>query len=336
MNRQALAAIFAAATLVALYVMAPGAAIAASCVPANNIEAIIDDSGSMSFSDATGNRAEALKILISKSGNAKKTLGAIEFGSEDAFSVPPVPGATTMFAPQLIGSGGAAMGAALDANLKADHGSTDYNAAFAVAATDNPNATARIFITDGGHNNGDYLNGHAGGPPTYVLGMGIGAPSATNTDAARLQQIATDTGGVYYPNVDSGNVSATVNQVDAALNCQAISKTFTDQFKKNGQTKPKSLPISASSKSVDLVLTWKNPLDQFTITNISLKPKKGPSISIAKKRLSIKRSAGKTFLNVHVGKLKKGKLKFKLKALNVTDTFAGVNLTTQATQGRGK
>jgi hypothetical protein len=335
MNRQTFAAFLAAATLVALYVTAPGAAIAASCVPANNIEAIIDDSGSMAISDPDANRAEAVKILISKSGNAKKTLGAIEFGSE-GFSTPPEPAATTMFAPQPIGAGEAAMKAALDAGLKADHSSTDYNAAFALAATDNPNATARIFITDGGHNSGTYANGHAGGPPTYVLGMGIGAASATDIDAARLQQIASDTGGIYYPNIDSGNVNATMNQVDAALNCQSIGKTFTDLFKKAGQAKVKSLPIAASSKSIDLVLTWKNPLDSFTISNITLKPKKGPSISIAKKHLKIKRSAGKTFLNVHVSKLKKGKLKFKLKALAVTDTFTGVNLTTQATQGRGK
>ena len=313
MNRQTFAAVFAAATLVAFYVVAPGTAAAASCVPANNIEAIIDDSGSMSSSDPDSNRAEAIKILISKSGNAKKTLGAVEFGTE-GYSTPPEPGATTLFAPQVVGPAEAAMKAALDAGLKADHGATDYNVAFALAATDNPTAAARIFITDGGHNNGDYMNGHAGGPPTYVLGMGIGAASATNKDAARLQQIANETGGVYYPNVDSGNVNATINQVDAAINCQAISKTFTDQFKKVGQAKVKSLPISASSKSVDLVFSWKSPLDLFTISNISLKPKKGASITVSKKRLKIKRSAGKTYLNVHVGGLKKGKLKFKLKA----------------------
>jgi hypothetical protein len=335
MNRQIFAAFCAAATLVALYVSAPGLAVAAACVPANNIEAIIDDSGSMSFSDPDANRAEAIKILISKSGNATKTLGALEFGSE-GFDTPPEPAATTMFAPQQIGAGAAAMNTALEAGLKADHGATDYNAAFALAATDNPGANARIFITDGGHNNGDYANGHAGGPPTYVLGMGIGPASATDTDAARLQQIASDTGGIYYPNVDSGNVNATMNQVDAALNCQSIGKTFTDQFTKVGQAKTKSLPISASSKSIDLVLTWKSPTDLFTVTNITLKPKQGPSISISKKHLKIKRTAGKTFLNVHVSKLKKGKLKFKLKALQVTDTFTGVNLTTQATQGRGK
>jgi hypothetical protein len=336
MNRQIFAAVFAAAALIAVYIAAPGAATAATCVPASNIEAIVDDSGSMGSSDPNSNRAEAIKILISKSGNAKKTLGAVEFGTEDSFSTPPVAGATTMFAPQVIGPAEAAMKAALDAGLKADHGATDYNAAFAVGKSDNPNATARIFITDGGHNSGLYAGGHAGGPPTYVLGMGIGAASATDIDATRLQQIANDTGGVYYPNVDSGNVNSTMNQVDAALNCQAISKTYTDLFKKVGQSKVKSLPIAASSKSVDLVLSWKNPLDQFTVSNITLKPKKGASITISKKRLKIKRAAGKTFLSVHISKLKKGKLKFKLKALKVTDVFTGVNLTTQATQGRRK
>ena len=334
MNRQIFAAVLTAATLVALYVLAPGAATAATCVPATNIEAIIDDSGSMGYSDPDSNRAEALKILIGKSGNAKKTLGALEFGSED-FSTPPTPAATTLFAPQLIGTGAAAMKAALDANLKADHLATDYNAAFALAKTDDPGATARIFLTDGGHNIGDYQNGHQGGPPTYVLGMGIGVASATDADATRLQQIANETGGIYYPNVDNGNVNSTMNQVDAALNCQAIGKTFTDLFSKAGQSKPKSLAIAASSRSVDLVLSWKSPLDQFAISNIVLRTKSGASISIAKRHLKIKRSSGKTYINVHISGLKKGKLKFKLRSQTLgSGSATGVSLTTQATQGR--
>lgn len=57
------------------------AASAKKCVAATNIEAIIDDSGSMSATDPSANRAAAIKLLIAKSGNAKKTLGALEFGS---------------------------------------------------------------------------------------------------------------------------------------------------------------------------------------------------------------------------------------------------------------
>jgi hypothetical protein len=45
-------------------------------------------------------------------------------------------------------------------------GGTDYNAAFDKTKTDPPGAGARIFLTDGGHNVGDYGDGHQGGPPT--------------------------------------------------------------------------------------------------------------------------------------------------------------------------
>jgi hypothetical protein len=338
MKTQISVPVLAAAILAALYALAPGAAAGAACVPANNIEAIVDDSISMTGTDPDANRVEALKILISKPGNAKTTLGALEFGSDQSYLNPPKPAADTLFPPEPIAANAAAMKSALQTNVVGDNGATDYNAAFALAATDNPSANARIFITDGGHDIGTYNNGHQGGPPTYVIGIGIGTPGSP-TDflgaATRLQQIASDTGGVYYPNVDSGNIDATMNQVDAALNCQAVNKTFTDQFNKVGQSKAKSLPIAASSKSVDLVLTWKSPLDQFTISNIVLQPKNGAAISIAK-HLKIKRSTGKTFLDVHVSGLKKGKLKFKLKPLKLgSGNTAGVSLTTQATQGRG-
>ena len=35
-----------------------------------------------------------------------------------------------------------------------DGGSTDYNAAFDASSSEQPGATARIFLTDGGHNVG--------------------------------------------------------------------------------------------------------------------------------------------------------------------------------------
>ena len=50
--------------------------------------------------------------------------------------------------------------------LLEDGGGTDYNDAFAAAARAQPNATGRIFLTDGEHTAFDpYANGHAGGPP---------------------------------------------------------------------------------------------------------------------------------------------------------------------------
>ena len=317
------------AAIVAVY--ASPASAATTCKPAANIEAIVDDSGSMSFNDPDVNRVSALKLLISKSGNVGKRLGAVQFGSDQSYLVPPIGAAVTLFGPLTIGPNVAAMGAALDGNILADNGATNYNAAFALAKTDNPTADARIFITDGGHNEGVYDNSHQGGPPTYVLGMSIGAPSATDGDATRLQTIATETGGVYYPNVDSGNIQATVNKVDAALNCQAVVKTFTDTFTKVGQTKSKVVSVGSNIASTDLTLTWKSPLDTFSIGSIKLKTSNGATVTVSKKRLKIKRTAGKTFLNVNIKGLKRGKLHFKLKIKKLgSGTFGGVNLTTQA------
>lgn len=329
------------ATLLALSVAgagAPAAPAAGTCKPATNIEAIIDDSYSMSGSDPSANRAAAIKLLAAKDGNAKKTLGALVFGSPADYLTPPQPGAITVFKPLTIGPNVANISAALDQFVTADHGATDYNSAFALAKTDNPTADARIFITDGGHNEGEYANGHQGGPPTYVVGMGIGKALNQTTpsyepDSDRLQRIAKETGGKYFPDVDNGNVQSVVNEIDAALNCQTVTKTFTDVFKKAGQSKSKVLAVGAKTKSIDFTLTWANPTDVFTISGITLKNSKGQTIGISKaKKLKVKRTAGKTFVNVRVSGLKKGKLKFKLKNKVLTPGLvSGVNLTTQAT-----
>lgn len=331
-SRSKLAPAFAAfalsAALFAVYVSPASAA--TTCKPATNIEAIIDDSGSMAGTDYDVNRAAAIELLTSKSANAKKSLGAIEFGSADSYATPPTPAAVALFAPELIGPNVAAMKAALDGNLKADNGGTDYNGAFDLAKSQNPSADARIFITDGGHNEGAYLNGHQGGPPTYVLGLGIGPASATDEDATRLQTIANETAGIYYPSVDTGNIAATVNKVDAALNCQSVAKTFTDIFTKAGQTKSKVISVGSNSKSVDLTMTWASPLDKFSISGLVLKTSNGTKISVAKKRLKIKRSSGKTFLDLHIRGVKAGKLHFKLKIKTLgSSTFSGATLTTQ-------
>lgn len=330
MKRRQLATVIGiTGALAALFAFNAAGAVGAACAPATNIEAIIDDSGSMAGTDSDKNRVEGLKILLSKSGNANKTLGAIEFGSGyDPVTDPP---ASTVFAPLTIGGNTAAMQAALDANIDAMHGATDYNGAFDKAKVDNPGANARIFLTDGGHNIGDYANGHQGGPPTYVIGLSVVDP----TYVARLQQIATETGGVYFPDVTSANLNATMNQVDAALNCQSIGNTYTDTFTKQGQVKSHSTRISSSTRSADLVLSWQSPLDQFTIGSIKLRTSNGTIASIAKKRLTIKRTSGKTFLTVRVRGLKRGTLKFKLRAKRFgSGSFTGVNLITQATQSR--
>ena len=90
---------------------APGTAYAA-CTPRSNLEAIVDDSGSMSWNDPNNLRIRAMELLIDTQGNEKRTLGAVEFGTD----------ATPLFGPGLIGQNAAAYKAALNADLLADGG----------------------------------------------------------------------------------------------------------------------------------------------------------------------------------------------------------------------
>jgi hypothetical protein len=293
----------------------------ATCTPATNIEAIIDDSGSMSGTDFNKLRAQGLKLLIAKPGNANKTLGAVEFGDSVA----------TVFAPATIGSNSAGMSASIDAATQGDNGSTDYNIAFAKAAADNPTANARIFLTDGGHNAGDYTNGHAGGPPTYVVGLGV----FSGDDETRLQTIANDTGGKYLKANDASELQAAINEIDAYLNCQAPPVRYSDTFTKQGQTKTHRTTISSSVKSVDLVLTWADPTDTFIITGVRLKTSRGTYAKVsARKRLRIKRSKGSTYYSLNIRKLRRGKLVFKVKLTKKASFNPSLTTITQATRNR--
>ena len=69
-----------------------------------------------------------MELLIDTQGNEKRTLGAVEFGTD----------ATPLFGPGLIGQNAAAYKAALNAALIEDGGGTDYNAAFAAAGRTTP------------------------------------------------------------------------------------------------------------------------------------------------------------------------------------------------------
>ncbi len=310
----------AALALAATSAGAPSAGGATTCTPATNIEAIVDDSGSMGGTDFNKLRAQGLKLLIAKSGNANKTLGAVEFGDSVG----------TVFAPMTIGPNTAAMNAAIDASTNSDNGSTDYNIAFDKAKADNPNANARIFLTDGGHNAGTYNNGHAGGPPTYVVGLGVFA----GEDETRLQTIANDTGGKYLKANDASELQAAINEIDAYLNCQAPPVRYSDTFTKQGQTKSHRTTISSSVKSVDLVLTWADPTDTFIITGVRLKTSRGTYAQVSRKRLRIKRSKGATYYSLNIRKLRRGKLVFKVKLTKKTSFNPSLTTITQATRNR--
>src|SRR3954462_12276823 len=131
----------ATAGLIAFAVAAPSAH-AAACQKVTNIEAIVDDSGSMSVTDTNRLRVQAMDLLINAL-DAKTTVGAIEFGS--TFDPATTPAADVVFPVDPVGANAAAMKAALDPKIQADAGATDYNAAFTTGRAANPAAQARIF-----------------------------------------------------------------------------------------------------------------------------------------------------------------------------------------------
>ncbi|MGH2937384.1 MAG: vWA domain-containing protein, partial [Solirubrobacterales bacterium] len=213
------------------------AAGSAACTPKTNIEAIVDDSGSMVVTDPNKLRVQAMDLLI-QTLPPSTTLGAVEFGS-GIEGIPGVfegtPAAYTLFPPEPIKPNSAAMQGALKSNINADDGATDYNGAFAKADADDPASQARIFLTDGGHDEGTYNEAHLGhNVPTYVIGFGTGISSGE--DKARLKKIATDTGGKVYDLEDASELQAVVNNIGADLTCKTPPRQFTDELTQ-GQSK---------------------------------------------------------------------------------------------------
>ncbi len=331
-----LVAVIAATGLVTI-VPASGAqtpvAHASACVPATNIEAIIDDSGSMAVTDSSTLRVKGLKLLISTLP-ATTTLGAVEFGGNISFGeeIPgynPPPAADTVFAPEAVGPNAAAMGSALETKIMADNGVTDYNAAFAQSDHDNPGAQARIFLTDGGHNVGTFNNGHLTHKvPTYVIGFS--AALGATEDKARLEAIASETGGGFYPLTDSSSIQSVMNSIGAAITCQTPPQTFTDKLKA-GASKTHAVSIGGNTKSLQIALTWANPLDSFTISNFKI-TSHGKTLAVAARRprhLKVTTTASPTYTILKVSGLVKGKLSFKVKAHTIGSGEPLVTLTTQ-------
>jgi hypothetical protein len=304
---------------------------AGACTPATDIEAIIDDSGSMAITDPSTLRVKALKLLINTL-SANTTLGAIEFGGN--FFTSSTPSADTVFPPETVGPNAAAMGTALEAKILADNGGTDYNAAFAQSDADNPGAQARIFLTDGGHDIGTYNNGHLTHKvPTYVIGFssGVADPEAQQ----RLQTIATDTGGQFFPQTDSSQLQSVMNTIGAAITCQTPPQSFTDLLKQ-GAGKSHSVSIGSHTKALQIALTWASPLDRFSISHLKL-VNHGRTIARSARRvrkLKVTTVTSPTFTVLKVSGLTKGKLSFKVIATTVGSGAPQVTLTTQVSSSK--
>jgi hypothetical protein len=271
------------------------APVAGGCVPARNVEAIIDDSGSMNTTDPKVLRRQALDLLISKPSNAGRITGAVEFGTAAQEIFPP------LALPDATDALHATLESLLDEHIRHDAGETNYNAAFAAAAMQNPEAQGRIFVTDGAHNVGPLNLAAAAGPPTYVIGLGN---LRGTTIEGNLQAIADTTGGLYFAHVRADQLAPVLDAIDAiGLGCATGLPTAAVAVPTAKAPAP-SLPGASAAPTVregvagalpdsadvtdkkpiakfvtdlppalsgaDLTLTWDSTSDRFAITTITL------------------------------------------------------------------
>src|ERR1044072_6844471 len=102
--RKLFTALVAATALATAILVSPTSARvhAAACTPLSNVEAIVDDSGSMAATDSNVLRGQAVKLIITKQAQSQPTFtfGAVSLGDPDVH---------TLFAPGAVGSNPTAM-----------------------------------------------------------------------------------------------------------------------------------------------------------------------------------------------------------------------------------
>lgn len=258
-----------------------------NCTVAQNIQGIIDDSGSMSGNDPDNYRADLLEAIAFF--NQGKTMGATLFGSD----------ASALFGPFPIGPNFGTIQSTL-ATVDSNAGGTDYDAAFSVANAQNPNANARIFLSDGQPNfDPDPNLWRNPGIKSYVVGFGT-------ADFAILNQIASETGGPAPFSIENASQLRTVSQIiNAAINCDPAPILRERRFSSQGQTR--AVGFKPSGKSAQVLISWP------TIGNVfkALFPKKSAKVQSVR---------GESFVALNLRKLEKGKkFKFKIRAKKLID-----------------
>jgi hypothetical protein len=275
-----------------------GAAPLPNCTVANNLEAIIDDSGSMSGTDPDRFRVDMVNILATL--NPDKEMGGVEFGSD----------ATPLFLAKPIGPNLGVIKSALNA-VQADNGGTDYEQGFNVANSQNPTANARIFLSDGAPNFDPDPNVWKNpNIKSYVVGFGT-------VDPAVLNQIAADTGGPPPFNVTNTAQLRTVAAiVNARINCQPDPIQITKTLSKAGQVK--GLSFAADGTTSQIVTSW-TPGSKIQVFGFS-QGGGGHSSAVAQSakkgggRIKAKQTRGGSYTVVNLSHVHKGRVRFKIKA----------------------
>lgn len=272
------------------------ARITGSCTARNNVSMLIDDSGSMGETDPNKLRSHALDLFLTKPGSQNRTVGAVEFGES----------AGRLFAPAIVSAGAGVMRAGLplllDDGFDNDGNRTNYNAAFDASATNSPQADARVFLTDGEHNEGLYEDGHLGGPPTFVIGLGIGPAGQGSPEADLLARIAFETGGAYFPLIRKPGDSAAkqlqrlqsvVNEVDARLACDNVPRQVQQTLSRKRPAGRQITTPFLQGNAIEIVPTWANPAVDVDIQSICARTSRGTVIADALGRKRIRKRSRK-------------------------------------------
>jgi hypothetical protein len=267
-----------------------------NCTVAQNIQGIIDDSGSMSGNDPDNYRADLLEAIAFF--NKGKTMGATLFGSD----------ASALFGPFPIGPNFGTIQSTL-ATVDSNAGGTDYDAAFSVANAQNPNANARIFLSDGQPNfDPDPNLWRNPAIKSYVVGFGT-------ADFAILNQIASETGGPAPFSIENASQLRTVSQIiNAAINCDPAPILRERRFNSQGQTR--TVGFKPSGKSAQVLISWPTIGNVFKAL-VGGGAKKSSLASAAKVKVQSVR--GESFVALNLKKLQKGKkVKLNIRAKKLT------------------
>lgn len=275
-----------------------------------DLAAIVDISGSMSGTDPSFRRKDAVQLLIDLADQGDRLVGT---GFDDQFAeiFPRTTIAGTATKNQLK---------ALARKRIVNRGGTDYNvglgAAFDALAADplNPNTPkAAIFLTDGA-NGSTYNNVHlrfafnGTGRAWPICVVRLGSSGFSPGDVARLKRIASDTGGAY-------SATPTNNELENLyFQCRGRTSGATTLLKKTatfkvGQTKTFSRRIKKGQRKATFFVSF----GQGKYTLRAIQPGGRVFAKTTGKKVRLVR--GKTFAFIEVLSPKAGLWKVKVQRL---------------------
>jgi hypothetical protein len=264
---------------------------------ATNVEVVVDDSPSMRLIDPGGlMRRQAIEQLLVNPANADRVFGAVEFGSSGHEILPPL----RIGDAALAGDRLAVLQALLAERIANDAGATNVEAGLAAAAASNPEAQARIFVTDGG----SIRPVTTFGVRTDVIGLRISSEKVK----ARLTELAQASGGAFYPVTDGGALQSAVAAIDAALRAELTMASTVESAAGVRQAEPEvkgeaaatvtkpgatvvftatSAPQRArAARSARMVVTWNKRRARFRLTSLRLRAPSGRIVQATPRRLA--------------------------------------------------